>query len=118
MKSTPNPRRVAAGKLNRAKRRGLTPAGVERLRQAALRDRPWEHATGPLTQAGKAKSAANGRWRQRGAQSIREVRRELAGLGDLFAALGGGCLIALRTAGSPAAGQSEGRDGLWEEEAN
>jgi len=79
----PNPRRVAAGKLNRAKRRGLTPEGRERLRQAALAHRPWLSATGPRTTAGKARVAANGRLRKRGEQSQRQLQAMLAGLGQL-----------------------------------
>ena len=35
-----NPRRVAAGKLNRTKRQGLSPAGWERLRQTAAKKLP------------------------------------------------------------------------------
>jgi hypothetical protein len=74
----PNPRRVAAGKLNQRKRKGLTPAGRERVRQAALRDRPWQFSTGPRTTAGKAKVALNGKHRQLGPRSLREIQRELA----------------------------------------
>ena len=37
----PNPRRVAAGRRNRAKRQGVTPEGRERLREAATLNRPW-----------------------------------------------------------------------------
>jgi hypothetical protein len=81
----PNPRRVAAGRRNRAKRKGLTPAGRERLRQAALRSRPWRFSTGPRTAAGKARSAQNGRARQRGPVSARRLR---AGLADVRALLG------------------------------
>lgn len=76
----PSPARSAAGKANRAKRKGLTPAGRERLRQAALRNRPWEHSTGPTTAAGKAQAAANGKRRQVGPVSVRELRAGLAGL--------------------------------------
>ena len=75
---SPSPRRVAAGKLNRQKRRGLTPEGRERLRQAARANRPWEHTTGPRTPEGKARAARNGKARQKGEQSVREVRRCLA----------------------------------------
>ena len=50
----PNPRRVAAGRLNRAKCQGLTEAGRQRLREAALANRPWQFSTGPRTAAGKA----------------------------------------------------------------
>jgi hypothetical protein len=79
----PNPRRVAAGKLNRAKRRGLTAEGRERLRQSALALRPWLFSTGPRTIAGKARAAANGRLRKRGEPSWRQLQAMLAGLGQL-----------------------------------
>ena len=74
----PNPRRVAAGKRNRRKRRGLTVAGRERLRQAALANRPWEQSSGPKTVAGKAQAALNGKRRQKGDQSQRELRALVA----------------------------------------
>jgi hypothetical protein len=67
----PSPARSAAGKLNRAKRKGLTPEGRERLRQAVLRTQPWRHSTGPSTPEGKAKVARNGMKRQQGSVSIR-----------------------------------------------
>ena len=76
--SQPNPRRVAAGRRNRKKRGPLTPAGREKLRLAALKNRPWLHATGPKTPEGKARSAANGRKTQKGPKSIRQMRAELA----------------------------------------
>ena len=79
----PNPRRVAAGRLNRGKRGPLTPEGRERLRQAALAGRPWRFATGPKTAAGKARVAENGKRRLGGESSAREVRRQLAALGNL-----------------------------------
>ena len=66
-----NPRRVAAGRRNQLKSRGITPAGREALRRAALKNRPWEKATGPKTPEGKARSAANGKLRQKGALSVR-----------------------------------------------
>ncbi len=74
----PNPRRQAAGRENRKKRGPLTEAGRERLRAAALRTMPWLRGTGPKTAAGKARSAANGRCRQRGPLSTRELRAEMA----------------------------------------
>src|SRR3954462_7223030 len=80
----PSPKRVAAGKRNRALRKGLTEEGRQRLREAALLHKPWTHATGPRTPAGKARSAANGRVRQLGPRSIREIRRDLAGLHGLL----------------------------------
>jgi hypothetical protein len=93
----PNPRRVAAGRLNRARRGPLTPEGRERLRQAALRNRPWEHSTGPRTLAGRAQSIINGKRRQRGPKSVREIRGDLKRVDELIrqmrqarAAAGGG----------------------------
>jgi hypothetical protein len=74
-----------AGRLNRAKRKGLTPQGRERLRQAALKNRPWRFATGPRSPAGKARVALNGKTRQKGPLSVREIKRDLAGLLGLLA---------------------------------
>lgn len=75
--AVPNPKRAAAGKLNWLKRRGLSPEGRERLRLAALRAKPWQHSTGPKTAIGKAKAAANGKTRQRGLVSLRELKADL-----------------------------------------
>lgn len=82
---TPNPKRVAAGKRNRRLWAGHTPAGLERLRACALRERPWERATGPRTAAGKARAAANGKVTQKGPKSVREIRAGLAELMELVA---------------------------------
>lgn len=79
-----NPKRVAAGRANRAKRGPLTPAGRERLRQAALANRPWVHSTGPKSVEGKRQAARNGKTRQLGPESVREVRRELHDLRHLL----------------------------------
>jgi hypothetical protein len=79
-----NPRRVVAGKLNRAKRKGLTAAGRRRLREGALKHKPWRFAAGPRTPAGKAKMAENGKKRQLGPRSVREVRKDLAELRDFL----------------------------------
>lgn len=87
---TPNAKRVAAGKVNRAKRKGLTEAGVERLRQAALANGPWKHSTGPRTAAGKARAAANSMARQKGPESARAAEREVAALRAMFDAMLGG----------------------------
>ncbi len=76
--SSPSPRRVAAGRLNRQKRGPLTPEGRERLRQAAREHQPWLVSTGPRSAEGKARAAANGKVRQRGELSIREVRALVA----------------------------------------
>lgn len=55
-----NPKRVAAGKVNRAKRGPLSAETKQKLSEAAKQHRPWEHATGPRTSRGKAASAQNG----------------------------------------------------------
>lgn len=66
-------------------RKGLTPEGRQRLREAALKGRPWEHATGPRTAAGKAKSAANGLRKQAvPGPSVRRLRGELSDIGGLI----------------------------------
>jgi hypothetical protein len=83
----PDPKRVVAGRLNRAKRKGLTPEGRERLRQAAMKNQPWRFSTGPRTPAGKAKVAVNGKRRQLGPLSVREIRADLAGLCALVKSL-------------------------------
>ena len=82
--ASPNPRRVLAGRLNRRKRGDLSAEARERLRKSALANRPWEQSTGPKTPKGKARSAQNGRKRQTGDQSTREIRSELAGVNDLI----------------------------------
>jgi hypothetical protein len=82
-----NSERVAAGKANWAKRRGFTPAGCERLREAALRNKPWLNSRWPRTKAGKAKVATNGKKRQLGLFSLRELRVELAEIRALAKAM-------------------------------
>lgn len=76
-RSPKNPRRVAAGKKNVLKRKGLTPAGRERVRAATLANRPWQYATGPRTPEGKARSAAYAKASRKGALSVRELRAEM-----------------------------------------
>jgi len=76
--AVPNPRRVAAGRANRAKRGPLTRGGKQRLRAAALQYRPWIHSTGPRTAEGKAQAVKNGKTRQLGPRSVREIRVDLA----------------------------------------
>ena len=73
----PNPRRQAAGRLNRQKRKGLTQAGRQKLRESAIKNQPWRHSTGPRTLAGKERSAYNGRYRQDGEVSVRKAKAEL-----------------------------------------
>lgn len=69
-----NPRRVAAGRRNRCKRGPLTDEGRERLRAAARENRPWEHSTGPRTEMGKLIVSSNGKIRQMGEFSRRELK--------------------------------------------
>jgi hypothetical protein len=78
MSHTPNPRLVEAGRRNRAKRKGLTPEGRERLRQLAIQHQPWNSSTGPRTPEGRAKIAASNKARQKGSISITAIRAELA----------------------------------------
>jgi len=72
-----NPRRVAAGRLNRMKRKGVTEEGRRKMREAALKYRPWQYSTGPRTRKGKAKVAENGRYRQRARMTTRAIRAEI-----------------------------------------
>lgn len=44
-----------------SQQRYLSREGRRRLQEAARRNRPWEHATGPKTPEGKARSAKNSR---------------------------------------------------------
>jgi hypothetical protein len=79
-------------RVERARRAGQAPKtwtreGLERLRAAALVTRPWELTCGPKTTDGKARSARNGRWRQKGEKSIRELRAELADVFGFIAAM-------------------------------
>lgn len=60
---TKNPKRVAAGRANRAKRKPISAETREKLRKAIRRNKPWLWSTGPKTAAGKKKSASNVRWR-------------------------------------------------------
>ena len=74
---------MAAGRLNRKKRGPLTDQGRQKLREAALLNRPWKDATGPRTQEGKARVALNGKARQKGPLSVRELRASLADVKEL-----------------------------------
>ena len=79
-----DPRRVLVGRLNRMKRKGLTPQGREKLRQTALLHQPWRFSTGPRTPAGKAQAALNGKRRQLGVRSVREIKADLADVRSLL----------------------------------
>lgn len=91
-----NPRRVAAGRANRQKRGPLTEEGRVRLSQAARRHRPWEHATGPKTPAGRAQAARNGRCRCQEPLSARQSRALLSGIHTLIRAIQRTCHQAAR----------------------
>jgi hypothetical protein len=69
------------------KRRGLTAEGRQRLRLAALANRPWEHSTGPRTPEGKSRSAANVKIRWAGLGSACEVKALVSGTNELVAHL-------------------------------
>src|SRR5271156_4113296 len=87
----PNPRRVAAGTLTRLVRRPLTDAGRERLRLAAMLNRPWDHSTGPKSPQGRAQAARNGKKRQKGPRSVREVKADLRAVRSLLRAIRHDC---------------------------
>jgi hypothetical protein len=72
------PRRPEAG------RRRFSAESRQRLRDLATAARPWEKTRGPISQEGKARSAYNGRFNQRGERSRRELRAELAGVLSLM----------------------------------
>jgi len=86
-----NPRRVAAGRLNRSKRGPLTEEVRQRLGAAALRRQPGRRATGPRTLQGKTRSANKGRSRQAGPKSLRQVRREWANVWSVVLAIAEAC---------------------------
>ena len=65
-------------------RRGLTVKGRRRLRASAKLHRPWKHSTGPRTAEGKAQAILNGKTRQKGDRSVRELHRDLAPLRQLL----------------------------------
>ena len=72
----PNDGRVA-GDVRQLKRKH-TPEGLQRLRETALKNRPWQYTRGPITPEGKAKVAQNGRYAQKNAVSRRQMEKETA----------------------------------------
>ena len=80
----PDPKRVEVGRRNRRKRKGLTEAGRMRLRETALRNKPWLRSTGPRTTVGKIRAALNGKKRQVDDVSVRELRCELSDVGCML----------------------------------
>lgn len=61
LSTTKNPNRVAAGRLNRSLRSPLNELSRQKLKAAALANKPWKHATGPRTEAGKKRVSGNAR---------------------------------------------------------
>ncbi|WP_146602802.1 hypothetical protein [Novipirellula aureliae] len=65
----------------------MSEEGRERLRQAALANKPWLRATGPRTPEGKERSAANSQRQKKGAKSVRERRAAIADINALLMTL-------------------------------
>lgn len=74
---TANPRRVAAGRLNGARRRPWGDADRLRLSIQCRERRPWLASTGPRSDHGKRRSAANGHARRPEPDSLRQLRAAL-----------------------------------------
>jgi hypothetical protein len=79
-----NPNRVLAGLPNRALRGPHAAEGRRRLREAAARNKPWEHSTGPRSEEGRARVAQNGKRGQAGPCSVREARAQIRLVNDLI----------------------------------
>ena len=79
-----DPRQADPPGRSRRGPKSWSPDGLERLRASAMATRPWELTCGPRTAEGKARSARNGRARQKGEKSVRELRAELAGVFSLI----------------------------------
>jgi hypothetical protein len=62
----------------------LTELGRQRLREAALRNQPWQFSTGPRSPDGKSKAALNGHHHQAEPNSRRQLRKGLAGVVGLM----------------------------------
>ena len=75
-----NQKRVLAGRINRMKRGPLPLESMHRMRDAINIKKPWQLSTGPRTPAGKAIVARNGKKRQIGPRSIREIRADICGI--------------------------------------
>jgi hypothetical protein len=73
--------------VKRTRNRTYTARDREMLRQLALMGRPWEHSTGPRTVEGKARVAENGRKRQKGDESVRQIRRNIAQVKSMIRAI-------------------------------
>jgi hypothetical protein len=79
----PDPERIAGG-VGQLKGKVITPADRQRMRETALKYRPWQYTTGPRTPEGKSKVAENGRYAQKGPVSRRQQRRAVAEVNALL----------------------------------
>ena len=80
-------REQLADRGRQRKRQDLTREGLRSLREAALRNKPWLHSTGPKTPEGKARASQNGRYRQTDDMSRREREAELSEMNALVTAM-------------------------------
>ncbi len=67
-------KQLEANRRNLRKAGPLTEEGRARLREAARRNRPWEHTTGPRTAEGLARSSKNALKHGRDTAKAREFR--------------------------------------------
>lgn len=67
-------KQLDANRRNLRKAGQLTEEGRARLREAARRNRPWEHTTGPRTAEGLARSSKNALKHGRDTNEAREFR--------------------------------------------
>ncbi len=81
-----NPRRIAAGKRNRARAAPITDATRQKLRDAIFANKPWLRSTGPRSPAGKAKTSKNAAKSSKRSETddlIRRVREHVRLLAEL-----------------------------------
>jgi hypothetical protein len=64
--------------INGRMRRPWRPEDKAKFREHCLRNRPWEHSTGPRTEAGKRASKGNGFQVKRQLGSRRDIKARLA----------------------------------------
>src|SRR5262249_41267872 len=62
----------------------FTAEGLEKLRQTALTHQPWKKSTGPRSAKARAQAVINGKRRQLGERSVREVKADVAELNYLL----------------------------------
>ena len=78
-----NSKRVAAGRRNRKKRGAPTQQAIQRLREVADENRPWQFATGPQTAEGKVRSANSAKTRKPYFESTQIIQTAKGILSDL-----------------------------------